>query len=125
MTGAVAHADPVRMADPELAGTFHGRAFEGVYPDSAPWQETYNSDGSLAYTDRRGAMSGQWSIRDGSLCTFYRDRSGACWRVERAGENCFRFYVADEDVGPRGGPVGATGWDKSTPAACGPGRPVS
>jgi hypothetical protein len=124
-TGPSALAQQLQMGGAEITATFSGGAYEGVYADNSPWKETYNSDGSIVYSDRFGPRTGQWSVRGaGDFCTYYTDSSGACWRVERVSENCFRFYVAV------GNPTvaraaSATGWATATPSTCGPGKPVS
>ncbi len=121
-----ASAEAVLMSPTELTATFSGGVFDGVYADNSPWKETYNSDGSIAYSDRFGPREGAWSIRGaGDFCTYYTDGSGACWRVERVSENCFRFYVAIGGDGERTASASATGWATARPSTCGPGRPVS
>ena len=112
------------MSGDDIKSTFAGSAFDGVYADSSPWKETYNSDGSIDYSDRFGPRKGEWSIRSvGDFCTYYTDGSGACWRVERVSENCFRFYVAVGEDAARA--ASATGWATARPGTCGPSRPVS
>jgi hypothetical protein len=118
-------AQPLHMPGAEITATFSGGAFDGVYADNSPWKETYNADGSIVYSDRFGPRTGQWSVRGaGDFCTYYTDGSGACWRVERVSENCFRFYVALGDP-TTDRAASATGWDTARPSTCGPGKPVS
>jgi hypothetical protein len=124
-TGPPASAQPLHMSDAEVTATFSGGAFDGVYADNSPWKETYNSDGSIIYSDRFGPRKGEWSVRGtGDFCTYYTDGSGACWRVERVSENCFRFYIAIGDPATKRA-ASATGWATASPSTCGPGKPVS
>lgn len=116
-------AQPLRMSGAEIKSTFSGGAFDGVYADTSRWQETYNSDGSIVYSDRFGPRKGEWSVRGSNFCTFYTDGTGACWRVEQVSENCFRFYVTVGEDAARA--ASATGWATDRPGTCGPGRPVS
>jgi hypothetical protein len=121
----VALGQPRLMPGSEITATFAGGAFDGVYADNSPWKETYNSDGSIVYSDRFGPRKGQWSVRGaGDFCTYYTDGSGACWRVERVSENCFKFYIAIGDPAANRA-ASATGWATASPSTCGPGKPVS
>ncbi len=120
---ALAKAEQARMSSEDIKTTFSGGAFDGVYADNSPWKETYNSNGSIIYSDRFGPRKGEWSIRNGSFCTYYTDGSGACWYVERVSENCFRFYVSAGQNSDRA--ATATGWATARPGTCMPPRPVS
>ena len=84
----------------EMDKTFSGETFDGIYDDGAFFSETYFEDGSIRYHDIDGADSGQWSIESDTFCTFYENAQGACFFVERDGDNCFTFYEAVE--GPDG-----------------------
>ncbi len=118
-------AQPLYMSGVEISSTFSGGAFDGVYADNSPWKETYNSDGSILYSDSFGPRTGEWSVRGSDdFCTFYTDGTGSCWHVERVSENCFRFYVAGGAPGAVPA-ASATGWATARPSTCGPGKPVS
>jgi len=82
----------------EIEKTFSGFTFDGIYDDGAFFSETYFEDGSIRYHDVDGADSGQWSVEGDTFCTFYEAAQGACFFVERDGENCFTFYEAVEET---------------------------
>lgn len=85
-----------RMFGFEMEKTFSGYTFDGIYDDGSFFSETYFEDGSIRYHDVDGADSGQWSVEGDTFCTFYEGSQGACFFVEREGENCFTFYEAVE-----------------------------
>lgn len=97
-----------RMFGFEMEKTFAGFTFDGIYDDGAFFSETYFEDGSIRYHDVDGADSGQWSIEGDTFCTFYEGAQGACFFVERDGENCFTFYEAVEGEG--GAPKASDTW---------------
>jgi hypothetical protein len=88
-----------RMFGFELEKAFAGYTFDGIYDDGAFFSETYYEDGSIRYHDVNGADSGEWSIEGDTFCTFYEASQGACFFVERDGENCFTFFEAVEGDG--------------------------
>lgn len=83
----------------EMEKAFAGFTFDGIYDDGSFFSETYYEDGSLRYHDVNGADSGEWSIEGDTFCTFYEAAQGACFFVERDGENCFTFFEAVEGDG--------------------------
>jgi hypothetical protein len=97
-----------RMFGFEMEKAFSGFTFDGIYDDGSFFSETYFEDGSIRYHDVDGADSGQWSVESDTFCTFYEDSQGACFFVEREGENCYTFYEAVEGEG--GAPVASETW---------------
>ena len=97
-----------RMFGFEMEKAFAGQTLDGIYDNGSFFSETYFEDGSIRYHDIQGADSGQWSVEDDTFCTFYESSSGACFVVERDGENCFTFFQALE--GDDGRPVPDTTW---------------
>jgi hypothetical protein len=109
----------------ELNATFGGKTIEGEYPNKRSFRETYNLDGGLAYQDDRRQSGGHWSIKSGSLCTIYDDDpAGGCFRVQKAGPNCYEFYfIARTEERAENDPSDkpswtARGWMPDKPAAC-------
>jgi len=107
LAGPAAEASE-RLFGFEMEKTFSGFTFDGIYDDGAFFSETYFEDGSIRYHDVKGADSGQWSIEGDTFCTFYEGAQGACFVVERDGENCFTFYEAIEGEG--GAPKASENW---------------
>jgi hypothetical protein len=110
-----------RVAEGDIANLLSGVTLDGIYNNGAFFTETYNTDGSVRYHDVDGSDSGQWSVRDGKFCTFYESQEGACFFVERDGDNCFTFYVPDDKGGPNAGPAKdwtSRGWDRNKPSTC-------
>jgi len=97
-----------RMFGFEMEKTFSDQTLDGIYDNGSFFSETYFEDGSIRYHDIEGADSGQWSVEDDTFCTFYESSSGACFFVERDGENCFTFFLALEGDG--GALVPDTSW---------------
>ena len=104
------------LTDAELKSAFSGRSISGEYKDNSAFHEAYASDGAVAYRDGRRTSAGHWSIRAGSLCTIYdADLRGGCFRVLRAGENCFEFHFvarteSEAESGQRKPDWTAHGW---------------
>jgi hypothetical protein len=110
-----------RVAERDIASLLSGVTLDGIYNNGAFFTETYKEDGSVRYHDMDGADSGQWSVKDGKFCTFYEQQEGACFFVERDGDNCFTFFVPDEAGGANAGPARdwtSRGWDRSKPSTC-------
>jgi hypothetical protein len=117
------------MDGPALAQAFGGETLAGFYGDGRWFRESYFASGRLDYTDAAHHEDGNWSVAGNVFCTFYRGMTGGCFRVERAGENCFRFYFA-ANAG-EGAPPGegassfvGTGWRASRASTCAPGPSV-
>jgi hypothetical protein len=105
----------------ELEKTFSGFTYDGIYDDGAFFSETYFEDGSLRYHDVKGADSGQWSIEGDTFCTFYESADGACFYVERDGENCFTFYESVEGAGGATRPSEtwtSRAWNRESDSTC-------
>ncbi len=110
-----------RMFGFEMEKTFSGRTLDGVYENGSFFSETYFEDGSIRYHDIEGADSGQWAVEDDTFCTFYESAAGACFFVERDGENCFTFYQALEGDGGRLVPDTewtSRGWRRGADSTC-------
>jgi hypothetical protein len=110
-----------RMSGEEIAKVFAGVTLDGVYFDGSFFTEQYRSDGSIVYHDADNADKGEWSVKDDTFCTFYKDREGACFFVLREGKNCFAFY--EQKIGSGGVPVPreewtSEGWIQSAPSTC-------
>jgi len=86
-----------RMLGSEIRLALTGITLDGVYSDNLFFSETYFEDGLIRYHDINGADTGEWTIEDDTFCTFYESLSGACFFVERDGDNCFTFFEAIED----------------------------
>ena len=74
-----------------------------------------------ATTTSNGADSGQWSVEGDTFCTFYESAQGACFFVERDGENCFTFYEAVEGAGGALSPSEtwtSRGWNRESDSTC-------
>ncbi len=82
------------MTDGELQTVFAGKSLEGRYANGRAFTERYGADGRVAYMEAgRSVMGGHWSVTAGTFCTIYdQDGSGGCFRVSRAGKNCYEFY---------------------------------
>ncbi len=108
-----------RMSGDDLTTALPGITLDGVYPDGTYFTETYHDDRTIRYWDANGADSGQWSIRNGLFCTFYESQEGACFLVERDGDNCFTFFEMqpDEPTVPREQWT-SRGWNRAKPATC-------
>ena len=93
-------------------------------PTSADFRETYSADGGVDYRDVIRQSGGHWSIKAGSFCTIYDDDPlGGCFRVQKAGQNCYEFYFvarteerAETDPGKPSWTARA--WRSDEPAAC-------
>lgn len=81
------------MSDSDLKSVFDGKSVEGEYPGGTTFKEQYETGGALAYQDDIRHSGGHWSIQAGSFCTIYDDDpSGGCFRVRKAGKNCYEFF---------------------------------
>lgn len=110
-----------RMFGFEMEKAFSGQTLDGIYEDGSFFSETYFEDGSIRYHDVQGADSGQWSVEDDTFCTFYESSSGACFFVERNGDNCFTFFEAVEGDGGRlepGKTWTSRGWRRGEDSTC-------
>lgn len=121
LAAAPALAAGKRMSESEIETVFSGMTLDGIYRDGTFFTETYKDDGAIRYHDADGADSGEWSVEDGKFCTFYETDQGACFFVEREGENCFSFF-APEETGADNPPPQldwtSRGWDTSKPSTC-------
>jgi hypothetical protein len=101
---------PVAMDGPSIIKAFEGKALKGVYADGTPVQETYLVGGKIDYWDAMRVSTGNWSVVNNLLCTFYdsAEMSGACFRVEQVSANCFDYLALanseTEALAPSGAP---------------------
>ncbi len=109
----------------DLRTTFEGKTVDGEYPNKRSFRETYETGGAVAYEDDRRSSTGHWSIKAGSLCTIYDDDpAGGCFRVQKAGPNCYEFYfIARTEEGAEKAPSDkpswtARAWMAGKPASC-------
>lgn len=124
---AVAMVPPVqasagrRMVADEITKAFEGVTLDGIYQDGLFFSETYFEDGLIRYHDVYGADSGEWTVEDNTFCTFYETQSGACFYVERDGDNCFTFFEAVEDDNGESHPAAewtSRGWNRDKDSTC-------
>jgi hypothetical protein len=105
----------------EMAKAFSGITLDGIYDDGSFFSETYFEDGSIRYHDVHGADSGQWSVEGDTFCTFYDSQQGACFFVEKDGDNCFSFYEAVEGADGKLEPNEtwtSRGWNRQADPTC-------
>jgi len=110
-----------RMFGFEMEKTFSGQTLDGIYENGSFFSETYFEDGSIRYHDVQGADSGAWSVEDDTFCTFYEGAAGACFFVERDGDNCFTFFQAVEGEGGAMAPSRtwtSRGWRRGAESTC-------
>ncbi len=123
-------AGPVWMSDADLTATFAGHAISGEYENGDTFDEAYVADGTVRYADARRTSSGKWSVRAGTFCTIYDDDpAGGCYRVQKAGDNCFEFHFVARTEEQAGKALGkpawtARGWFPSKPKTCVDGESV-
>ena len=110
-----------RMFGFEMEKTFSGQTLDGIYENGSFFSETYFEDGSIRYHDVQGADSGEWSVEEDTFCTFYEAASGACFFVERDGDNCFTFFQAVAGDGGKMVPSAdwtSRGWRRGEDSTC-------
>lgn len=120
-----AQIDNAWMSDQELRKQFSNTTIDGRYASGKAFTESYRTDGTLSYIEPGVTLGGRWSIREGTFCTIYdTDAAGGCFRVSRAGPNCFEFYFVarTEDTVPAPS-EGAPRWTargavQGAPTAC-------
>jgi hypothetical protein len=113
------------LDETELKAAFAGITVDGEYPNKRSFHEIYHADGSVAYEDDGRTSGGHWSIKAGSFCTIYDDDPlGGCFRVQKAGPNCYEFYFiarteenAEKDPSDKPSWT-ARAWHADAPAAC-------
>ncbi len=96
---AVPAAASSTMSEAEIEATFAGTTLDGTYFDGNYLTEAYHDDGTIRYWDAISADSGEWSVEKGQFCTYYESQSGACFTVQRDGDNCFTFFEKDASTG--------------------------
>lgn len=108
---------------PEMKSAFGGKTFAGRYVNGDEFTETYWTDGGINYSDKNGQAVGRWHVSAQGFCTFYENMNGGCFLVRKSGDNCFDFFVVeDQDTGPL--PKGekpslvAQGWNPEKPSTC-------
>jgi hypothetical protein len=123
--GALPVAASERMIAADIQKTFSGMTLDGVYNDNSYFSETYNDDGTIRYHDTEQSDSGQWTVKGNTFCTFYQLQEGACFFVERDGDNCFTFFEAikgDNGQMSEAKDWTSRGWDRKSPDTC-PSKP--
>lgn len=81
------------MSEADMRAAFSGVTLDGKYGSGRPFTETYGADGRIAYRESGVSIGGTWTIEAGTFCTIYdRDPTGGCYRVKKAGGNCYEFY---------------------------------
>ena len=109
----------------DISRALTGKTLEGRYGNGRAFTERYLSDGRIEYFENGAQIGGHWSITAGTLCTIYNtDPTGGCFRVSRAGTNCFEFYFAARSEKAAPGPDNskpswtARGSVSGEPSAC-------
>ena len=100
---AKAAATAIWLGDNEIKDQLGGRTIEGRYASGRAFTETYLANGRVEYLEKGASIGGHWSVIAGTLCTIYdTDPAGGCFRVSKAGKNCFEFYFVTrtEDAAP-------------------------
>jgi hypothetical protein len=107
----------------DMQKAFSGKTVAGRYVTDVPFTETYWKDGSIDYADSFSADKGNWRATGHGFCTFYVSMNGGCFAVKKSGDNCFEFYILeDQDSGAdnAGQPPRfvAQGWYPGKPPTC-------
>ncbi len=105
----------------ELSSLFNGMTMVGNYGNGVKFTETYNRDGSIAYSDDQARDRGHWFVRGRLFCTFYEKSNGACFSVKKSGDNCYEYFTQEEEDGSIHADAGAwnsVGWDQSKQSSC-------
>jgi hypothetical protein len=119
------------LSHAEIHASLSGKSIAGRYASGRPFTERYLANGQIEYIENGRTLGGHWSVTSGTLCTIYDgDPTGGCFRVARAGDNCFEFYFVPrtEDAAP--GPKDlqpawtARGAIEGAPSACRDGASV-
>jgi hypothetical protein len=95
VTSLDARAQDAWMQANELRAAFNGRTVTGQHIDGFPFTETYAADGSISYWQPEITTEGRWHIAKNEFCTFYEGLNGGCFLTQKIGENCFQFYVTE------------------------------
>jgi hypothetical protein len=119
LAGSPAAMAAERMNAADIETALDGITLDGIYANGTYFTETYHDDHSIRYWDANGADSGEWSIENGLFCTFYDSLQGACFAVERDGDNCFSFFEVDSND-PSGARAdwNSRGWDRTKRSTC-------
>lgn len=113
--------NPLQMDSLLLSSTFRGMTMVGKYADGMTFTETYHQDGSITYADDASADKGRWFVRGKLFCTFYDTANGACFSVQKSGNNCYEYFIQEEENGSPSTDQGAwnsIGWDEAKPSTC-------
>lgn len=113
--------NPLQMDNIQLSATFSGMTMTGKYADDITFTETYHANGSITYQDDLSTDKGRWFVRGNLLCTFYEISNGACFSVQKSGDNCYEYFVEQTESGnlpPKPGAWISIGWDQSKPSTC-------
>jgi hypothetical protein len=109
------------MTSPEILNTFPGMTLIGNYADGMKFSETYETTGSIRYSDDQSKTTGHWFERNGLFCTFYVGANGACFAVKKSGANCYEYFIREEEDGtlsPQADKWNSVGWDETKPSTC-------
>ena len=111
LTASVAAAEPgtsLWLPGDGIAQALTGKTLDGNYANGRAFTERYLANGRLEYIENGEAMGGHWSVMAGTLCTIYdTDPAGGCYRVTKAGKNCFDFYFVSRTEAAAPGPSGS------------------
>ncbi|MEQ1669812.1 MAG: hypothetical protein ABL893_03045 [Hyphomicrobium sp.] len=93
------------LAGSAIVDALSGKTIEGSYASGRAFIERYLPDGRVEYVEGNRMIGGHWSVTEGTLCTIYdNDPTGGCFRVTRAGANCFECYFAARTEAAAPGP---------------------
>ncbi len=101
-------AERIWLKGADISRALAGKTIEGRYGNGQAFTERYLSDGRVEYLENGTQAGGHWSITAGTFCTIYdNELSGGCFRISRAGANCFEFYFAAPSEAAAPGPEGS------------------
>ena len=86
-----------RVTGEVLLDSFMGITHDGAYNFTGAgeprgrYTEAHKTDGTTDYREGEMQTKGAWFIRQDSLCFWYPEMNGGCFRVWRV-DNCFYFY---------------------------------
>jgi hypothetical protein len=120
---ARAEQKPVPMDGAAIISVFEGQTVSGSYVEGKPFRETYAVTGAIDYWDSDVATTGQWSVVQNLLCTFYDGIAGGCFRIIKISANCFDYYTASAEVPNSSTPIEplyytARGHTAHSPSTC-------
>jgi hypothetical protein len=102
----------------DLTFVMVGREIGGVYANGVSFTETYRRSGLVEYRDAKNALTGTWTVKDGSLCTAYDQGASGCFRIMMVSENCIEYWPLAGDGSTVSSSWIARGWRTKNPPTC-------